>query len=122
MLVRLRFVSNTVVWVPLQILACETYEAGLRGPAGDPACERITLRGWHASIRRDNRPEPTAPADRVGAQLTWVAPSPVRVIDAELINPHYKMWKHASGGSPLTSARRPDFIRHKGQDEQQRLH
>ena len=82
MLVRLRFVSNTVVWVPLQTLACETYEAGLRGPAGDPACERITLRGWHSSIRRDNSPELAAPADHVGAQLTSVAPSLVRVIDA----------------------------------------
>ena len=72
------------------------------------------MRGWHASIRRDNRPEPTALADRVGAQLTWVAPIPVRIIDAELINPHDEMWKHASGGSPPTSARRPDLVRQKG--------
>ena len=122
MFVQLRFVCNTVVWVPLQNLVCDTYEAGLRGPAGDPACERITLRGWHASIRRDNSPEPTAPADHVGAQLTSVAPSLVRVIDAELINPHDKMWKHVNGESPPISARRPDAVRHSGQDAQQRLH
>ena len=121
MFVQLRIVSNIVVWVPLQTLVCDTYEAELRGPAGDPACVRITLRGWHASIRRDNRVEPTAPADRVGAQLTWVAPSPVRV-DAELINPYGKMWKHASGGSPPTSARCLDTVRHSGEDAQQRLH
>ena len=51
--VRLRFECNTVAWVSLQILAGDTYEAGLRGPVGDAARARTALQGRHASIRRD---------------------------------------------------------------------
>ena len=31
-------------------------------------------------------------------------------------HPHDKMWKHVRGGPPPTSARRPDLVRHAGQD------
>ena len=74
------FKSNDVAWLPLRTLASVTYDAGLRGPAGDPACERNTLRGRYASIRRDSCPELTPPADRVGSHPTWGARTSARNI------------------------------------------
>ena len=51
----------------------------------------------------------TAPADRACSQQPWVAPSPVRVIYAELSNPQSNV-DAPSGGLPPTSARRLSAI------------